>query len=109
MKIQEITEKCKNLRIYEKRCIEDEYAELVIFGEDFDHWSRILEDFLGSATKPAGVKPSKNQKEITDRLGGIFRNQILFQKDYDDFIVLAMFWPWENGEYVTLKMAVISA
>jgi hypothetical protein len=105
MKIQEITEKFGNLKIFEKRCINDAYAEMVFFAEQIDHWRKILEDFLGPAVKPSGLEPSIDHKNAADALGGIFFNQTLFQKDYDDMVVIAMFWPWQNGQQVTLKIA----
>ncbi len=106
MKIQKITEKFGNLEIFEKRCINDGYAEIVIFSEQLDHCSKILEDFLGPAVKPSDLEPSKNHAKVADEFGGIFKNQTLFQKDYDDIMVIAMFWPWQNGKQVTLKIGV---
>ena len=105
MKIQDITEKFGNLKIFEKRCINEEYAEIVFFTEQLDHCSKILEDFLGPAVKPPGLEPSENHKKVADVFGGILFNQTLFQKDYDDIIIIAMFWPWQNGKQVTLKIA----
>ncbi|MDH3344506.1 MAG: hypothetical protein OEM61_08320 [Desulfobacteraceae bacterium] len=106
MKIQEITEKFRSLEIFEKRCINDEYAEIVIFTEQLNHCSKILEGFLGPAVKPFGLEPSKIHEKVADEFGGIFKNQTLFQKDCDDIMVIAMFWPWGNGKQVTLKIAV---
>jgi hypothetical protein len=104
MKIQEITENFGNLEIFEKRCIDDEYAEIVFFAEQLDHCSKILENFLGPAVKPSDLEPSKNHKKVADEFGGILKNQTLFQKDYDNIMVIAMFWPWGNGKQVTLKI-----
>jgi hypothetical protein len=106
MKLQEITDNFGKLEIFEKRCIDDEYAEIVIFTEYLDHCSKILEDFLGPAVKPSDLEPSKNHKKVADEFGGILKNQTLFQKDYDNIMVIAMFWPWENGKQVTLKIAI---
>jgi len=75
MKIQEITEKFGNLKIFEKRCINDAYAEIVFFTEQLDHWRKILEDSLGPAVKPSGLEPSKNHKKVADAFGGIFFNR----------------------------------
>jgi hypothetical protein len=106
MKIKEITKNFGNLKNFENRCMNDEYAEIVIFTEQLDHCGKILEDFLGPAVKPPGLEPSIIHKKVADEFGGIFLNQTLFQKDYDDIMVLAMFWPWQNGKQVTLKIAV---
>jgi hypothetical protein len=106
MKIKEITKNFGNLKNFENRCMNDEYAEIVIFTEQLVHCGKILEDFLGPAVKPPGLEPSIIHKKVADEFGGIFLNQTLFQKDYDDIMVLAMFWPWQNGKQVTLKIAV---
>lgn len=107
MIIQDITDKSKDLKIYESRCIEDRYAELVIYNEELDQWIDILEEFLGAVAKPAGVNPSKDQSMVAYEFGGIFENQTLFQKNYDNITAIAMLWPWQNGEQVTLKIAII--
>ena len=109
MKLQEIIEKCSSLKIHTKRYIDDKYVELVFFNEEIDHWRKILEGFLGPATKPAGVEPSTNQKKTADPFGGINTSQTLFQKTSDNIMIIAMFWPWQDGEYVTLKLAMIQS
>ena len=105
MKLKEITGKLENLKIFEKRCVNDVYAEMVFFTEHQEDWRKILEDFLGPAVKPSGLEPSTNHQKVADAFGGIFFNQTLFQKDYDDMVIIAMFWPWHNGRQVTLKIA----
>jgi hypothetical protein len=107
MKIQEITESFGHLKIGEKRCIEDEYAEMVVFQEELDDWYQIFEGFLGLPEKPAGKRPSKNHEKVTDAFGGIQKGQTLFQRSFDNISVIAMFWPWQDQEHVTLKMAII--
>ena len=54
-----IIEKCRTLRIYEERCVDEEdYGELVFFAEETEAWTQLLTALLGPATKPAGKKPS---------------------------------------------------
>ncbi|MFH2218489.1 MAG: hypothetical protein ABII68_02365 [Pseudomonadota bacterium] len=107
MKIREITEICGNLRVDEKRRVEEGYVELVIFNDEMYRWEEKLAGLLGRPTKPPGMEPSQKQEKITETFGGIQKSQTLFQKSFDGSDVIAMFWPWQNGEHVTLKIAEI--
>ena len=104
MTLKEIIERCNELRVAEKRQITDEYGELVFYSEDEEKWSEILSDILGSAIKPAGIKPTKYDINLTNAYGGIRKNQTLFRREDDKSIVIAMFWPWGDGDHTTLKI-----
>lgn len=104
MILKEIIERCSTLRIYEKRRIADDYNELVFYSKDVDQWYKIFADVLDPAVKPKGVKPTKDDLALTRDYGGVSDNQTLFKKEYDDATVIAMFWPWQDGFYTTLKM-----
>ena len=106
MTLKEIIEKCSTLSIYEKREITDEYVELVFLSKETDEWNRILSEILGPAIKPAGVKHAKTDLILTAKFGGVREEQTLFKKEFDDADIIAMFWPWQNGEHTTLKMFV---
>ena len=105
---KQIIEKCEGLSVYEKRSLEDGYSELVFYSKEANEWNRVVVDILGPAVKPAGVKPSQDHQNVTKEYGGIHANQTLFKKEYGDFSVIAMFWPWQDGIYVTLKIAVLT-
>ena len=107
MTLKEIVEKFNELDVYEQRCVSDEYVELVFYSKEIDKWDKVLIDILGPAVKPAGVKPTKDDQDLTKDYGGIFDNQTLFKKDFDGVGVLAMFWPWQDGTYTTLKAALL--
>jgi hypothetical protein len=108
MTLREIVEKCSILSVCEKRCITDEYGELVLYNREIDEWNKILADIFGPAIKPAGVKPTKDDLHLTKDYGGIWVDQTLFQKDFDDVTVIAMFWPWKDNIHTTLKMALLT-
>lgn len=107
MKLKEIIEKCSMLSVYEKRCITDEYNEVVFYNKEIDEWNKVFADILGPAIKPTGVKPTKDDIHVTKDYGGIWINQTLFKKEFDDVTVIAMFWPWQDDIRTTLKMALI--
>ncbi|MFC1646396.1 hypothetical protein ACFL2Y_04375 [Candidatus Omnitrophota bacterium] len=107
MTIKEILEKCKGLEVSEERDINSEYGELVFLTKDLDKWDKVFVDILGPAIKPAGAEPTMNDHVLTKDYGGIYDNQTLFKKDFDNTSVMAMFWPWGDNTHTTLKLAVI--
>ena len=106
MTLKEIIEKCNILSVHDKRIISDEYNELVFYNKEIDKWNKIFVDILGPAIKPAGVEPTKDDLQLTKDYGGIYDNQTLFKKEFDDVIVIAMFWPWGDDTHTTLKIAL---
>jgi hypothetical protein len=44
---------------------------------------------------------------MTEDYGGIQTGQTLFMREFDDFNVMAMFWPWQDGKHVTLKITLL--
>ena len=105
MTLRDIIERCRALRVEEERQNGDTYSELVFYKEDMQEWHSIFSDILGPATKPAGVKPTKDHLRLTEDFGGIWPGQTLFKKEFDHVIIIAMFWPWGDDIHVTLKMA----
>ena len=108
MTLREIIEKCSALGVCEERCITDEYGELVFYNREIDEWDKILADIFGHAIKPAGVSPSKDDLHLTKDYGGIWIDQTLFKKDFDDVTMIAMFWPWKDDIHTTLKVALLT-
>ena len=103
----EIFEKFKDLGVFEKRFLNDDYGELVFFSKDLDQWSRVLTELLGPPLKPAGQKTKEEHLKISMKYGGVNDNQTLFRKDLGDGkMLLALLWPWNNGTYTTLKLAI---
>ena len=107
MILKEIIDMCSELNIYEKRCISDEYSEIVFYSRDTDEWSSIFTEIMGPAAKPKGEKPTSYDASLTKDYGGIFDNQTLFKKDYEGAVVIVMLWPWQGGDYTTLKMVYL--
>lgn len=107
--LKEIIERCSGLNIEDKRKLTDEYGEFVFSSKDIEQWSEILTDILGPAVKPEGGKPAKEDKKITDDYGGVRRDQTLFRKEFDGFVIIAMFWPWSDEESITLKLVKIGS
>ena len=69
--------------------------------------AQVFKNILGPAVKPAGVKPTENDLQLTRDYGGIWINQILFKKEIGNVTFIAMFWPWQDDIHTTLRMAFL--
>ena len=108
MILNDIVTLLDELEIHQRRTTTDEYCELVFYTKDTDKWRDLLANNLGQPIKPAGSKPSKEDELITKDYGGIYTEQTLFKKEVESSIVIAMFWPWQDGANTTLKLAALS-
>ena len=104
MLLKEIVEKLQELKVYEKREITDDFCELVFLNEDIDACGSVLECTLGAAVKPSGEQPTKEDGALTEKYGGIFKNQTLYKKEEEGAIIIGMFWPWQDNKHTTLKL-----
>ncbi len=103
----EILKKFDGLQIFEKRFLSEDYGEVVFFSKDLDQWSRILSELIGPPLKPAGQKTKEEHLKLSMKYGGVNDNQTLFQKGLEDGgMLIALLWPWNNGTYTTLKLAI---
>jgi hypothetical protein len=107
MRLKEIIKQCSHLKIVEKRCETEEFIDLVFNSEDADEWQRILSRILDAPRKPKGKAPSDRDLQLTSKTGGIRINQTLFEKEFDNTTVIAKFWPWDNNQHTTLRMALL--
>ena len=106
MTLEEIFRRCKTLPVFERRDSREDYIEIVFYAKDTDEWICALAGVLGAPVKPPGEKPSRLARKLTKPFGGVWENQTFFMKEFTNTTVVAMFWPWGNGEYTTLKMFV---
>lgn len=109
MNLKQIIDRYELLDIHEKRSVEDKYVEVVILNKQIGKWNEMALEIFGPALKPAGVKPTRDVFRLTKQYGGIRDDQALFKKELDGNVVLAMFWPWQDGIHTTLKMGVLPA
>lgn len=104
MTLSEIIEQFSQLRVYETRDTEQDYQERVIYNEDFSAWYAMLQKVFGPPLKPAGSAPSPRDLALSQQYGGVFDNQVLFSKESEDGTLIAMFWPWMDGQHTTFKL-----
>jgi hypothetical protein len=106
MSIKAIAEKLAGLEVYEKRSVSDDFCEMVFLKKDIVKWDEVLSRELGPAVKPLGEAPTKEDTALTEAYGGIFKNQVLYKKNADDHLIVAMLWPWQDNTHITLKMFI---
>ncbi len=105
--LRDIMAAAEDLGVHEQRERGEDYCELVVYSRDTRKWENILSGILGPPAKPAGSAATREDDEITGQFGGITGEQTLFKKEGSEGTAIAMFWPWQDGEHTTLKMAVI--
>lgn len=101
-------QKCKDreLGVQDKRAFTYERIELVIYAAEIAEWLQIFEQDYDGVRKPAGEKPTDDDLRLTHAYGGVNEIQVLFACPLDDELTaIAMFWPWNDSEHVTLHMA----
>jgi hypothetical protein len=105
MELREITDCFSELKIAERRCVSEDFVELVFQKQEVDGWQRILTAFLGPPVKPKGKAPTEKDLALTAKTGGIRIDQTLFEKEFEDESIIAKFWPWKDKIHITLRMA----
>lgn len=88
----------------ELRSNDEEYFELVVKVSDLPKVNQVLETFFGKPVKPAGTKPSSDDKKMTNEYGGIRDDQTLYHLAAEELYYYSFLWPWANGQLVTVKV-----
>jgi len=107
MTIKNIIEKCKEFEIYQQRALSEDYAEIVMYTKEIFKWKAIFDEIFGEPLNPAGIKPTKGDLELTRPFGGLFDDQTLYAGEFDARKMVVMFWPWQDGKRVTIKIAFL--
>ncbi len=108
MTLSDILSKVQGLGVVDRRSMTEDYCELVFFSKDLETWHQVMAEALGEPRKPAGQEPTDADQSLTLNTGGIWIGQTLFEKRFDTATIIAKFWPWEDGEHITLKMASLN-
>lgn len=108
MTLKEISKRFDGLRVKKIRNISDDYQERVIYNKDIDEWHAMLTELLGAPAKPAGAVPSAKDLALCAPYGSIYENQVLFSKEFEEGVIVAMFWPWSDDKYTTFKIGIVA-
>lgn len=105
MNPKDIVSKLTSLSISEKRQITDEYGEIVVLNTP--ELDKLLIDTFGPAIKKYSEKPNTEALNLTKQYGGIRNNQALFRLNFATHVLVAMLWPWDDKQHITVKIAAI--
>lgn len=111
MELIDLIEKLKHLEYSQKKYHVDrhgEYAQLVFSNQHMKEWLECIGDMLGEPVKTAQQPVSEEIIGLTEEFGEIFDHQTLFYREIDSHRVIAMFWPWKDREFTTLKIMVLT-
>lgn len=107
MEFIDIIQYFEQLTIYEQRCANAEFIELVFYNRDISEWHKVISSLLGEPRKSQGQVPTQKDLDLTARTGGIRIDQTLFEKEVENGIIIAKFWPWKDDTHTTLRMALL--
>ena len=103
--LSKLKDRLKKIALYEERVIDSDYIEVVYFSKDHSFFEDILSSLFGKPVKDSGQAPNKSVKLLAQAYGGVFENQILYCTENETRPVIAMLWPWQDREHITLKVA----
>jgi hypothetical protein len=92
------------LKVEETRLWAEDRVEIVGIVAELGEWTKRLEPFLGPPLKPSGEKPSPDLERRTAAWGGIWKNQVFYEKKHPDQSIVALIWPWGDKTHFTLKI-----
>jgi len=85
------------------RADSEDYFEGVILKENLGELINRLNGIFGAALWPSKNDLSKEIKGIIEDFGGIMPGQTLYLLRQDNLSIFVMFWPWSDGQHVTIK------
>jgi len=82
----------------------DNFFEGVIVGEELNKLNQQLKNLLGDPVYPSQNRLAHKVRQSVDGFGGVMPGQTLYYKDLGVDSILAMLWPWKDGQRTTVKI-----
>ena len=82
----------------------DNFFEGVIFQQEIDKLKVQLGNLFGEPVYPSKNRLALNVRKTVDGLGGIMPGQVLYHKSLGTENIIAMLWPWKDGQHTTVKI-----
>jgi hypothetical protein len=102
--IDEVMRKAKKIEHEQTRRESEDYLEMVMFSRSMSDLGQLFEGYFGPALKRSGEEPPAEAEQLTNRYGGIAKDQVLYHAERDSARHLAMVWPWADGKRMTVKI-----
>jgi hypothetical protein len=97
----------KNLKLFSFETLRtdcDNFFEGVIIQQELDKLHGQLRNLLGEPVYPSVNRLAHKVRKTVDGFGGIMPGQTLYYKDLGTDSILAMLWPWKDGQRTTVKI-----
>ena len=82
----------------------DNLFEGVIIQQEMEKLNLQLKSFVGEPVYPSKNRLAHKLQKTVDGFGGIMPGQTLYYKDSGTDSILAMLWPWKDGQRTTVKI-----
>lgn len=86
------------------RADDKDYLEAVILKDKLAKLIEKIEPAFGSPKLPSDSGLTVQAQKVINDLGGVRGNQTLYVLNTESSFILIMFWPWGDGQRVTLKI-----
>jgi len=82
----------------------DNFFEGVVVQQELEKLNGQLKGLLGEPVYPSKDRLAHKVRQTVDGYGGLMPGQTLYYKDLGTDSVLAMLWPWKDGQRTTVKI-----
>ena len=82
----------------------DNFFEGVIIQQELIKLNGQLKSLLGDPVYPSKERLAHKVRQSVDGFGGVMPGQTLYYKDLGKDGILAMLWPWKDGQRTTVKI-----
>jgi hypothetical protein len=82
----------------------DNFFEAVVLQQELEKLHLHLKSIMGEPVFPSRNRLPIKVQEAVNGFGGIMPGQTLYYKTTGTDSVLAMFWPWKDGQRTTIKI-----
>lgn len=82
----------------------DNFFEGVVIRQELEKLNLHLKDFMGEPVFPSKNRLPLKVQETVNGFGGIMPGQTLYYKTAGTDSILAMLWPWKDGQRTTIKI-----
>lgn len=105
IQFEQLKTEMKNIAFETVRTDSVDYFEAVLTQGHLSELTSRLDKAFGSPAWPSKTKLSPQIKKNIEEFGGVWEGQTLYFGSSEESSLLAMLWPWQDGEHITLKIA----
>jgi len=91
-----------NFEILRTDC--DNFFEGVLAAQEVEKLHGRLKTLFGEPVYPSKAKLAHKVRQRVDGIGGLMPGQTLYYKDSGTQGIMAMLWPWKDGQRTTVKI-----